>query len=97
MGVHVIARRRLQEFSARHKEAEAPLGVWYAIVSKTDFGTFAGLKRVFNSADKVGKFTVFEIGGNKFRLVAAVHYNRKKVYIRHVLTHVEYDRSTWKE
>jgi len=49
------------------------------------------------SADKVGKFTVFDIGGNKFRLVAAVHYNRKKVYSRHVLTHVEYDRGTWKE
>jgi mRNA interferase HigB len=95
--VHIITRKRLKEFSARYKDAEAPLGVWYAIVSKTDFGPFADLKRIFKSADKVGKFTVFDIGGNKFRLVAAVHYNRKKVYIRHVLTHVEYDRGTWKE
>ena len=39
----------------------------------------------------------FDIGGNKYRLIAAIHYNRKKVYIRHVLTHAEYDRDRWKE
>jgi len=66
-------------------------------MSKTDIGSFAELKRVFRSVDKVGKFTVFDIGGNKFRLIAAVHYNRKKVYIRHVLTHAEYDSDKWKE
>lgn len=95
--VHVITRRRLKAFAAKNKAAEAPLSVWYAIMSKTDFASFSNLKRVFPSVDKVGKFTVFDIGGNKFRLVAAIHYNRKKVYIRHVLTHAEYDRGNWKE
>lgn len=66
-------------------------------MSRTDFESFAELKRVFRSVDKVGKFTVFNIGGNKFRLIAAIHYNRRKVYIRHVLTHVEYDSDKWKE
>lgn len=74
-----------------------PLAVWCAIMARTEFGSFAELKRVFRSVDKVGKFTVFDIGGNKFRLIAAIHYNRKKVYIRHVLTHVEYDSDKWKE
>lgn len=95
--MHVITRRRLKEFSVRHKEAEGPLGAWYAIVAKTDFASFADLKQAFRSVDKVGKFTVFDIGGNKFRLIVAIHYNRKKVYIRHVLTHAEYDKSNWKE
>lgn len=95
--MHVITRRRLQEFSVKHRAAAEPLGIWYAIMSKTDFASFAELKRVFNSVDKVGKFTVFDIGGNKFRLIAAIHYNRNKVYIRHVLTHAEYDRGVWKE
>jgi mRNA interferase HigB len=45
----------------------------------------------------VGQFTVFDIGGNKLRLIAAIYYNRKKVCIRHVLTHVEYDSDKWKE
>ena len=66
-------------------------------MSRTDFGSFAELKRTFRAVDKVGKFTVFDIGGNKFRLVAAIHYNRRKVYIRHVLTHTEYDQDKWKE
>jgi mRNA interferase HigB len=48
-------------------------------------------------ADQVGKFTVFNIGGNKVRLIAAVHYNRNKIYIRHVLTHREYDTGKWKK
>lgn len=95
--MHVLTRKRLREFVARHKEAEEPLDVWYAIVSKTDFGSFAELKRAFRSVDKVGKFTVFDIGGNKFRLIVAIHYNRKKLYIRHVLTHAEYDQDKWKE
>lgn len=66
-------------------------------MAKTDFGSYAELKRVFASVDKVGKFTVFDIGGNIFRLIAAIHYNRKKVYIRQVLTHAEYDQDQWKE
>ena len=95
--VHVITRKRLRDFAARHRDAAEPLTGWYAIMSRTDFGSFAELKRVFGSVDKVGKFTVFDIGGNKYRLIAAIHYNRKKVYIRHVLTHAEYDRDRWKE
>lgn len=74
-----------------------PLAVWYALMSKADFGSFAELKKVFGSVDKVGKFTVFDIGGNKYRLIVAIHFNRRKVYIRHVLTHAEYDRQKWKD
>ncbi len=95
--MHVITRKRIREFAKRHRDATEPLGIWYAIVSRSDFGSFAELKRVFGTADKVGKFTVFDIGGNKYRLIAAIHYNRKKVYIRHVLTHAEYDGNKWKE
>ena len=52
--------------------------------------------RVFASADNVEGLTVLDIGGNKFRLITSIHYNRRKVYIRAVLTHAEYDRGTWK-
>lgn len=53
-------------------------------------------KATFASADYVEGLTIFDIGGNKFRLIAAIHYNRRKVYIRDVLTHTEYDRNAWK-
>lgn len=95
--MHVITRKRLREFAAEHREAEEPLGVWFKLISTRDFGSFSELKRVFGSVDKVGKFTVFNIGGNKFRLIAAIHYNRRKVYLRYVLTHAEYDQEKWKE
>lgn len=63
---------------------------------KETFTNFAHLRATFPSADLVGVFTVFNIGGNNYRLIAVIHYNRSKVYIRHVLTHAEYDRGDWK-
>jgi len=65
--------------------------------AKNRFLNFAQLRETFPHADQVGKFTVFNIGGNKVRLIAAVHYNRNKIYIRHVLTHQEYDVGKWKK
>jgi len=94
--VHIITRKRLMEFARAHPDARASLTHWFAIVRKTDYASFAGLRTTFPSADQVGRFTVFNIGGNKLRLIAAIHYNRKKVYIRHVLTHAEYNRSSWR-
>ena len=61
------------------------------------FSSFAELRVLFPSADQVGKLTVFNIGGNKARLIAAIHYNRQKVYIRAILTHAGYDEEKWKE
>ncbi len=62
-----------------------------------NFSNYAELRETFPSADQVGKLTVFNIGGNNIRLIAAIHYNRKKIYIRAVLTHAEYNEQRWKE
>ena len=64
-------------------------------MSRMTFASLAELRRAFGSADKVGKFTVFDIAGNRYRLVAAIHYDRQRVYVRHVLTHADYDRGNW--
>lgn len=95
--MHVITRKRLNEFAEKYPETKAALVKWYQLVKKTDFSSFAELRAIFPSADQVDKLTVFNVGGNKVRLVAAIHYNRKKVYIRAVLSHEEYDRGKWKE
>ncbi len=94
--MHIITRKRLNEFAEQHPTTRPGLGSWYHTVKKHRFGSFVELRRRFPSADQVGKFTVFNIGGNKARLIAAIHYNRHKVFIRAVLTHVEYDRGEWK-
>ena len=94
--MHVISWKRLRDFATHHPDAERPLTAWFRVMARMDFASFAELRRAFRSADKVGKFTVFDIAGNHYRLVAAVHYNRRRIYVRHVLTHVEYDRGNWR-
>jgi mRNA interferase HigB len=94
--MHVITRKRLNEFAALHPGCRAALVHWFSEMHRHQFSDIAEVRAVFPHADKVEKFTVFNLGGNKCRLVAAIHYNRSKVYIRHVLTHSEYDRGDWK-
>jgi mRNA interferase HigB len=95
--MHVISRKALRQFWEQHPDAEAPLVRWFKIVQQTDFGSFAELGATFPSADRVGDLIVFNIGGNKYRLITSIHFNRAKVYVRHILTHAEYDRGTWRE
>jgi len=94
--MHVISRKMLRQFWTQHPDSEKPLVRWFKIMQRTDFTTFEILRATFPSADKVGDFIVFNISGNKYRLIAAIHFNRGKVYIRHVLTHQDYDRGDWK-
>ncbi|RLB84218.1 MAG: type II toxin-antitoxin system HigB family toxin [Deltaproteobacteria bacterium] len=95
--MHIITRMRLLEFAKKHSDCSSALESWHRIVKHTDFNSFVELRQAFPNADQVGKLTVFNIGGNKARLIAAIHYNTKRVYIRHILTHKEYDRGTWRK
>ena len=95
--MHVITRKRLNEFAEKYPETRTALAHWYSLAKHNDFSNLAELKAMFSSADQVGNLTVFNIGGNKVRLIAAIHYNRKRIYIRAVLTHAEYNEGKWKE
>ncbi|MBM3128653.1 MAG: type II toxin-antitoxin system HigB family toxin [Chloroflexi bacterium] len=95
--MHVITRKRLNDFASKHPDAQSSLARWRKLMQSGTFHSFVELRATFPNADQVGKLTVFNIGGNKARLVAAIHYNRQKVYIRAILTHNEYDQSDWKE
>lgn len=96
IGMHVIAKPILVVFWTEHPDSGHPLGAWYRTMKMETFADFNDLRATFASADYVGGLTVFNIGGNKYRLIASVHYNRHKVYVRVVLTHEEYDRGEWK-
>jgi len=95
--VHIISRKALRDFWEKHPDSQAPLTRWFRVVKAGQFGSFPELRAVFPSADKVGKWVVFNIGGNKYRLIASVHFNRGKLYVREVLTHREYDEEKWKK
>jgi mRNA interferase HigB len=90
--MRVISRRVLREFSERQPAAEAPLIAWFRLMQTTDFTDFNAIKRTFSTADYVAPYTVFDLGGNKYRVITAIHYDRRRIFVRHVFTHPEYDR-----
>ena len=92
--MRVISDTPLRRFCERYPEALPVIWAWRRIVLTGAFANFAALKRAFNATDKVGDYYVFDIGGNKYRLIAAIHFNTQKLFVRAVLTHREYDQ--WK-
>ena len=94
--MHVISRKKLKEAIARHSDLEAPLDAWFRIAKRAVWQTLTDVRRTFSSADSVERFTVFNIKGNKYRLITEINYRGQRIYIRHVLTHAEYDQEKWK-
>ena len=91
--MRIVTYKKIQEFSAKHSDSLKALNFWYHTVTKKEWYTFSDLKKDFNSADYVVNHrVVFNIKGNKYRLVAIVSFNAKKVYIRFIGTHTEYDK-----
>jgi mRNA interferase HigB len=95
--MRVITNRRLLAFSALHRDASGPLQAWRKTVESTDFSSFSELRVVFGSVDKVGDLHIFNIAGNKYRLITFLHFDRQLCYIKQVLTHTEYDKGAWKK
>jgi len=94
--VRLISCRALREFADIHPQALPPLQGWRKVIEANRFDHWAALKKVFNAADKIGDLVVFNIGGNKYRLVAYVQFERQIVYVKAVMTHAEYDKGDWK-
>lgn len=92
--MRLISNKALTEFAAKHVEADVPLQAWRKIIETGAFSNYAELKNSFNATDKVSDYYVFDIGGNKYRVISAIHFNRQMLFIRHVFTHQEYDK--WK-
>lgn len=90
--MHVISRKKLRDAAERHAEIASPLDAWYRLAKRAEWRSLADVRRLFPSADAVGRFTVFNIKGNGYRLVTEVNYRDGRLYIRHVLTHAEYDK-----
>ncbi len=94
--MHVISQKRIREAVARFPQHQDALLSWYRIVRTGAFENHAALRNSFSGVDKVGKVFVFNVAGHHLRIIAAVHFNRGKVYIRDILTHAGYDEERWK-
>jgi mRNA interferase HigB len=91
--MRVIAKKALRGFWEKVPEAEAPLAAWHKLASKATWGSFSDLKETFGSADMVkGNKVIFDVGGNKYRIVALVAFRTKRLFILFVGTHKEYDK-----
>ena len=92
----MISRKAIREYGELHPDAVPSLSNWFMITRRAEWRTFAQLRRDFASADQVGARTVFNISGNKYRMITRVNYRRQLVFVLHILKHSEYDKGDWK-
>ncbi|MFA9216220.1 MAG: type II toxin-antitoxin system HigB family toxin [Sphingomonadaceae bacterium] len=91
--MRIISKSALTDFSNVHPEARERLDAWYRACRACDATSLSELRQTFQSADYVPKqFTIFDVGGNEYRIVTAIHYDKQMVFIRSVLTHAQYDK-----
>jgi mRNA interferase HigB len=100
--MRIIARKRLEEFWSKHRDAQTWLTNWYQVTQAAEWNSLADVRRSFLTADPVtvrsgNSATVFNVCGNKYRLVVAIHYNTKMVFVLRIMTHAEYSKDTWKD
>ena len=91
--MRIISYKMIRQFAAVHSAAEGPLNTWYNVVEDCQWNSHADLKLIFPSADFVrNERYVFNIAGNNYRVIAAVNFKAKIVYIKFIGTHSEYDK-----
>ncbi|HMD40306.1 MAG TPA: type II toxin-antitoxin system HigB family toxin [Candidatus Acidoferrum sp.] len=95
--MRIIKRGALEAFWQIHADAKPSLESWYAVVRRANWQTPMEMKQVYANADLAGRRTIFNIAGNKYRLIARVNYRTQRVFVLYILTHAEYDRRAWKQ
>lgn len=93
--MRVISQKRLREFWEEHPDCKESLRGWFRVVEKADWYSFSDIRKTFPSADLVGECLVFNVGGNKVRVIARQKANR--IFVLFVLTHAEYNKGKWKK
>jgi mRNA interferase HigB len=92
--LRIISKKKLRDYWSNNAQAELPLTEWYLKMKHYKAGNLSQLRKQFNSVDAVHGYTIFNIGGNNYRLITAIHYNMQYCYIRAIWTHAEYSKPT---
>jgi mRNA interferase HigB len=95
--MHVISRRRLREFCESHADSCEALYDWYDTASQASWQNLIEVQQTYPRAEAVSNFTVFNIKGNRYRLIADIQYQKQLIYVKYILTHAEYDKENWKD
>ena len=94
--MHIVSHKAIRTFCEKHSDASNSLEHWYRVAKRATWRSFPEVKQSFNSADFVAPHVVFDIGGNKYRLIAELNFSRKVLFIRRIVTHKEYENGAWK-
>ncbi len=94
--MQIISRKQLKSFATSHRDASQALDDWYKLTKSAKWQNFSELREKIGGADVAGKFTIFNIKGNKYRLIVDIQYQKQLIYVKYVLTHDEYDKDEWK-
>jgi mRNA interferase HigB len=94
--MNVVSHKAIRTFCEEHRDASSPLDHWYRVAKRAIWANFADVKQSFNTADFVTPFVVFDIGGNRYRLIAEIKFSRRALFIRGIMTHKEYTKGAWK-
>src|ERR1700679_288678 len=95
--VHVISRRRLRAFADTHPDCGKSLDAWYRLAKGARWSKLLDLQQGFPAAETAGKFTVFNIRGNHYRLITLIYYPGQTILVRMLLAHSDYHNDTWKD
>jgi mRNA interferase HigB len=94
--VHIVSHKAIRLFCEDHPHARASMDHWYRVAKRAAWASFADVKQSFNTANFVAPHVVFDIGGNKYRLIAEMSFARRVLFIRRIMTHQEYVKGAWK-
>jgi mRNA interferase HigB len=95
--VNVVSRRGLFERAAKFADAKSALQVWFDTAVDAEWKTLQDIRKSFPATDMVGALAIFNIRGNKYRLIVRMVFQYKRVYVKEFLTHAEYDKGAWKK
>lgn len=90
--MHIISKKKIRDYSKDNTQAELPLTEWYMKMRLSNIKNLGEMKKKFNSVDLVYGYTIFNVDGNNYRLITAIHYNTQCCYIRAIWTHAEYSK-----
>jgi mRNA interferase HigB len=99
--MHVIARPLLEAAARRHPDAAVWLRAWWVVANRSRWETLQAVRSAYPSADQIDCCLVFDVRGNRYRLICRVTYanrwQRGTLLVKHLLTHAEYDRRSWRK
>ncbi len=90
--MRIISKKKIRDYSKDNIQAELPLAELYITMRACSARNLNELREKFNAVDSVNGYTVFNIAGNNYRLITAIHYNTKYCYVRTIWTHAEYSK-----